>query len=51
MQILGIDIGGGISKKHAQFLPLLNTHAPTEAAQLLNNAGIIGAALAVKTGI
>jgi len=44
-------IGGGVSKKHAKFLPLLKTHALIEAAQLLNNAGMIGAALAVKTGI
>ncbi len=43
-------IGGGISKKHAKFLPLLQTRAPIEPAQLLNNAGMIGAALAVKTG-
>ncbi|HYY16131.1 MAG TPA: ROK family protein [Gammaproteobacteria bacterium] len=43
-------IGGGVSKKHAKFLPLLKTRAPIEPAQLLNNAGMIGAALAVKIG-
>lgn len=44
-------VGGGVSRKHAKFLPRLKTHAPVEAARLLNNAGMIGAALAVKTGI
>lgn len=42
-------IGGGVSKKHAEFLPLLDTRAPVVPAQLLNDAGIIGAALVAKT--
>jgi polyphosphate glucokinase len=42
-------IGGGISKKHTKFLPLLRTRIPVVPAQLLNEAGIIGAALAAKT--
>jgi polyphosphate glucokinase len=41
-------IGGGVSKKHAKFLPLLKTHAQVMPAQLLNDAGIVGAALAAK---
>lgn len=42
-------IGGGISKKHTKFLPLLHTRAPVVPAQLLNEAGMIGAALVAKT--
>jgi polyphosphate glucokinase len=41
-------IGGGVSKKHDKFLPLLKTRAEIAPAQLLNEAGIIGAALAAK---
>lgn len=41
-------IGGGISKDHDKFLPLLTVEVPVEAAQLLNEAGIIGAAMAVQ---
>jgi polyphosphate glucokinase len=40
--------GGGVSKKHQKFLPLLQTRAEIVPAQLLNEAGIIGAALAAK---
>ena len=39
-------IGGGVSKKADRFLPLLSTHAPVVPAALLNDAGIVGAALA-----
>ena len=39
-------IGGGVSKKHRKFIPLLNRRAPVVPAQLLNEAGMIGAALA-----
>jgi polyphosphate glucokinase len=42
-------IGGGISKKHEEFLPLLKTQADVVPAQLLNDAGIVGAALAART--
>jgi polyphosphate glucokinase len=42
-------IGGGVSKKGAKFLPLLDTRAEVMAAQLLNEAGIVGAALAAFT--
>jgi polyphosphate glucokinase len=41
-------IGGGVSRKHKKFLPLLNTRAQIVPAQLLNEAGIVGAALAAK---
>jgi len=39
-------IGGGVSKKHEKFLPLLTVEAEILPAQLLNDAGIVGAALA-----
>lgn len=42
-------IGGGVSKKHEKFLPLLKVGTPVVPAQLLNEAGIIGAALAAST--
>ncbi|MEO8608662.1 MAG: polyphosphate--glucose phosphotransferase [Chloroflexota bacterium] len=42
-------IGGGVSKKYDKFLPLLHTRAPVVPAQLFNDAGIVGAALAAKT--
>jgi polyphosphate glucokinase len=41
-------IGGGVSKKSEKFLPLLDTRADVVAAQLLNEAGIVGAALAAS---
>ena len=41
-------LGGGVSKKHREFLPLLRTQARVVPAQLLNEAGIVGAALAAK---
>lgn len=44
-----IIIGGGASKKHERFLPYLTVKAETVPAQLRNEAGIIGAALAVPT--
>jgi polyphosphate glucokinase len=40
-------VGGGISKDHDKFLPLLTVEVPVVPAQLLNEAGIIGAAIAV----
>lgn len=39
-----IIIGGGISKKHARFLPLISTRADLVPAELFNRAGIVGAA-------
>ena len=36
--------GGGVSKSHAEFLPLLKLRTPIVPAALRNNAGILGAA-------
>ncbi len=41
-------IGGGVSKKQHKFLPHLKTRAEIVPAQLLNEAGIVGAALAAR---
>lgn len=38
--------GGGVSRKHHKFLHLLKTRTPVVPAQLLNDAGVVGAALA-----
>jgi polyphosphate glucokinase len=38
-------LGGGVSKEAGKFLPYLKTHAVIKTAQLLNQAGIVGAAL------
>lgn len=40
-----IIIGGGISKKSDKFLPRLSLQAPVVPATLLNDAGIVGAAM------
>lgn len=40
-----IVVGGGVSKKHRKFLPLLHLRAPIVPAELRNNAGIVGAAV------
>jgi polyphosphate glucokinase len=40
-----IIIGGGISAKHAKFFPYLHTRARLVPAKMLNEAGIVGAAL------
>ena len=37
-------VGGGVSRKHAEFLPYLNLRVPIIPAQLRNAAGIAGAA-------
>jgi polyphosphate glucokinase len=39
-------IGGGISRNHEKFLPLLKCRTPVVPAALGNDAGIVGAALA-----
>ena len=39
-------VGGGVSKKADKFLPLLTLQTEVVTAQMLNNAGIVGAALA-----
>lgn len=43
-----IILGGGISKKHDKFLPRLTVKTEVVPAQLLNEAGIVGAALAAS---
>lgn len=43
-----IIIGGGVSRKASRFLPLLTLPTPIVPARLLNDAGIIGAALAYE---
>jgi polyphosphate glucokinase len=42
-------IGGGISKQSDKYIPLLDLETPIVPAQFLNEAGIVGAALSVKT--
>ena len=42
-------IGGGISKKSEKYVPLLQIKTPVVPAQFLNEAGIVGAALAAAS--
>ena len=39
-------IGGGVSKRSERFIPRLTVRAPVVPAKLLNDAGIVGAAMA-----
>lgn len=39
-------VGGGVSKNSDKWVPLLELRTPVRPAQLLNNAGIVGAAMA-----
>jgi polyphosphate glucokinase len=39
-------VGGGVSKEADKWVPHLNLHTPVKPAELLNNAGIVGAAMA-----
>jgi polyphosphate glucokinase len=41
-----IIVGGGVSKKSDKFLPRISTRTEIVPAQLLNEAGVVGAALA-----
>jgi polyphosphate glucokinase len=41
-------IGGGVSKKSDRFFPLIDIRTPMVPATLLNNAGIIGAAVTAE---
>lgn len=43
-------VGGGVSKSHAHFLPLLSLRTPIVPAALRNNAGILGAAALAADG-
>lgn len=45
-----IIIGGGVSKKHEKFLKYITVRAEVIPAELLNEAGIIGAAAAAVAG-
>src|SRR5699024_4720579 len=40
-----IIVGGGVSKKHRKFLPLLDLKCEIVPAKLRNEAGIVGAAV------
>ena len=44
-----IVVGGGVSKKHDHFLPLLDLRTPIVPADLRNAAGIVGAARLAAT--
>ncbi len=41
-------IGGGVSQYHDKYLPHLTVQVPVVAAQMLNDAGIVGAAMAAE---
>ncbi|MBB5911144.1 polyphosphate glucokinase [Nocardia transvalensis] len=43
--------GGGISRDAEHWIPLLGNRTPVVAAHLRNTAGIVGAAMAVESGI
>lgn len=43
-------VGGGVSKSHEQFLPLLDLTAPIIPAELFNDAGMVGAAYLAANG-
>lgn len=45
-----IVVGGGVSKKHEHFLPLLDLRTPIVPAALRNAAGIVGAAALAARG-
>ena len=45
-----IIIGGGVSKKHEKFIPRLSVATEVVPAQLRNEAGIVGAAVAAPRG-
>jgi polyphosphate glucokinase len=46
-----IIVGGGVSKKADKWVPLLSTRTRVVPAELLNDAGIVGAALAAEQRI
>lgn len=43
--------GGGISRKSEKWIPLLKNRTPVVAAELLNEAGIVGAAMAASADV
>ena len=46
-----IIVGGGVSKHHKKFLPLLDLTTPIVPAKLRNDAGIIGAAALARRAV
>jgi polyphosphate glucokinase len=44
-------LGGGVSKQADRFIPRLTVRCPVVAAQLRNDAGIIGAAIVAAAGV
>lgn len=44
-----IIVGGGISRDHERWVPLLDVGTPVFPARLRNRAGIVGAAMAVAS--
>jgi len=44
-------LGGGVSKKHDKFIPQLTVKSEILPAQMLNDAGIVGAALAAENRV
>lgn len=44
-------LGGGVSKKPEKWMPLLEARTPLVVAEMRNNAGIVGAALAAVEGV
>ena len=46
-----IIIGGGASKNQKKFFPLLSVETRVVSAEMLNEAGIVGAALAVSSAV
>jgi polyphosphate glucokinase len=44
-----IILGGGISKKYEEFLPYITVQAEVVPAKMLNEAGIVGAAIGACT--
>ncbi|WP_375502776.1 polyphosphate--glucose phosphotransferase [uncultured Jatrophihabitans sp.] len=44
-------VGGGVSKAAEKWVPLLELKTPVKPAQLLNDAGIVGAAIAAVEGL
>jgi polyphosphate glucokinase len=43
-------VGGGVSKDAREWLPMIKLRTPVKAAELLNDAGIVGAAVTAVTG-
>jgi polyphosphate glucokinase len=44
-------LGGGVSKNGDKFIPRLTCRTPVVAAQLRNDAGIIGSAIVAAEGL